>query len=39
MPTVNRPFIKHVRAGLPYVTYECAMTMDGNIATVTGESQ
>jgi len=36
---INRPFIKHVTTGLPYVSYKCAMTMDGNIATVTGESQ
>ena len=35
---INRPFIKHVTTGLPYITYKCAMTMDGNIATVTGES-
>jgi len=36
---INRPFIKHITTGLPYVTYKCAMTLDGNIATVTGESQ
>ena len=36
---INRPFIKHISTGMPYVTYKCAMTMDGKIATVTGESR
>jgi diaminohydroxyphosphoribosylaminopyrimidine deaminase/5-amino-6-(5-phosphoribosylamino)uracil reductase len=36
---MNRPFIKHISTGLPYITYKCAMTLDGNIATVTGESR
>jgi len=36
---INLPFIKYVTTGMPYVTYKCAMTMDGNIATITGESQ
>ena len=36
---VNIPFIKHMTTGMPHVTYKCAMTLDGKIASVTGESR
>jgi diaminohydroxyphosphoribosylaminopyrimidine deaminase/5-amino-6-(5-phosphoribosylamino)uracil reductase len=37
--SINRPFIKFITTGQPYVTYKCAMTLDGKIASVTGESR
>lgn len=36
---INRPFLKFMTTGLPYVTYKCAMTLDGKIACFTGESR
>ena len=36
---INRAFIRHVTTNLPLVTYKCAMTLDGKIASVTGESR
>lgn len=36
---INRPFLKFITTGLPYVTYKCAMTLDGKIATVIGDSR
>lgn len=36
---INRAFIKQITTGMPYVTYKCAMTLDGKIATATGESR
>ena len=36
---INLPFIKHTTTGMPYVTYKFAMTLDGNIATITGDSR
>lgn len=36
---LTRAFIKHVKMGLPYVTLKWAQTLDGYIATRTGDSQ
>jgi diaminohydroxyphosphoribosylaminopyrimidine deaminase/5-amino-6-(5-phosphoribosylamino)uracil reductase len=35
---INRPFLKHITTGRPYVTYKCAMTLDGKTAAVSGDS-
>ena len=36
---LNQPFRKHARTGRPLVVFKSAMTIDGKVATVTGESQ
>jgi len=36
---LNRPFIKQVTTGLPYVTMKSAMTLDGKTASLSGESK
>jgi diaminohydroxyphosphoribosylaminopyrimidine deaminase / 5-amino-6-(5-phosphoribosylamino)uracil reductase len=36
---LNQPFRKHARTGRPLVVLKCAMTLDGKVATRTGDSQ
>jgi diaminohydroxyphosphoribosylaminopyrimidine deaminase/5-amino-6-(5-phosphoribosylamino)uracil reductase len=36
---INQPFRKHARTGRPLVVMKCAMTLDGKVATSTGDSQ
>ncbi|MDQ4047933.1 MAG: bifunctional diaminohydroxyphosphoribosylaminopyrimidine deaminase/5-amino-6-(5-phosphoribosylamino)uracil reductase RibD, partial [Actinomycetota bacterium] len=36
---LNQPFRKHARSGRPLVILKCAMTLDGKVATRTGDSQ
>ena len=36
---LNAPYLKRIRTGLPWVIAKWAMTLDGKIATATGESQ
>ncbi len=36
---VNRNFFKHIETGLPRITMKVAQTLDGNIATLKGDSK
>jgi diaminohydroxyphosphoribosylaminopyrimidine deaminase/5-amino-6-(5-phosphoribosylamino)uracil reductase len=36
---INQPFIKHVSTGMPYVMVKAAATLDGRIATRSGDSR
>lgn len=36
---LNKVFIKHITTGLPYVLLKMAVTLDGNIATKSGDSK
>jgi len=36
---LNEVFIKYIKTGLPFVTLKAAISLDGKIATATGESQ
>lgn len=36
---INRPFLKAIQTGLPYLLYKAAATLDGKIATETGDSK
>jgi diaminohydroxyphosphoribosylaminopyrimidine deaminase / 5-amino-6-(5-phosphoribosylamino)uracil reductase len=36
---LNQPFRKHARTGRPYVIFKSAMTLDGKVATSTGDSK
>jgi diaminohydroxyphosphoribosylaminopyrimidine deaminase/5-amino-6-(5-phosphoribosylamino)uracil reductase len=36
---LNQPFRKHARTGRPLVVFKSAMTLDGKVATSTGDSQ
>lgn len=37
--SLNRPYIKYITEGMPYVTVKVAESIDGKIATRTGESR
>jgi len=36
---LNQPFRKHTRTGRPFVLFKSAMTLDGKVATETGDSK
>ena len=36
---INQPFRKHAKTGRPHVVFKAAMTLDGKVATGTGDSQ
>ncbi len=36
---LNRPFLKYVRTGLPYVTYKAAVSLDGKVAAAGGDAR
>jgi diaminohydroxyphosphoribosylaminopyrimidine deaminase / 5-amino-6-(5-phosphoribosylamino)uracil reductase len=36
---LNQPFRKHARTGRPFVLFKSAMTLDGKVATSTGDSK
>ncbi|MBL7197276.1 MAG: bifunctional diaminohydroxyphosphoribosylaminopyrimidine deaminase/5-amino-6-(5-phosphoribosylamino)uracil reductase RibD [Candidatus Omnitrophica bacterium] len=36
---INQPFIKYITKGMPYVTLKIAQSLDGKIATRTGDSK
>lgn len=36
---INQPFRKHAKTGRPHVLFKSAMTLDGKVATATGDSQ
>lgn len=37
--SINRPFIKHISTGMPYLILKSAMTLDGKTATASGDSK